>query len=662
MTLFPGRRFAAVMAVLVGSFAFAAGAAHASPSQVFGRVPCGPAEGVVFCASTAPVTQTCPQFPVPCATEVYDPAIKDTRVPSWDGTPLDLNLALPPGPDRNLPLIIMIHGFESLKIGLDSTYNDDLLTPGNVGLGQWAKLGYAVLSYSSRGQGNSCGAPASRIDADCTNGFNHLNDFRYEIRDTEYLAGMLADEGIINPQKIGVMGGSWGGGESLDLATLRNRMMLPDGQLVPWVSPVKHLPMQIAAAVPIAAWSSIPFALVPNGHDLDYTLTPYDEELTATGVMKLSFGGGLSALLELDSYFPGVNQDPLAAGVLRALLGYPQDDPNLPAFRGFIKQMDTDNSPYYLPETVAPPPTLYADGWNDDIFTITQELNWVNRELSNHPHAPIAMLLQDFGHQRSQNKAQDAIRLHQNEINWFAHYLQGKDAPVLHGVQAWTTTCPSTAKDGGPYSASSWAALHPGEVRYQSDPTQIMRSDSSNLTEDSAFDPIAGSGVCATTADTTVTGTATYEFPVTGNGFTMIGSPTIVAHLDPSVEGDNAYPFIAAHLLVIGAGGSSERLLARQTYRPVAAGRQVFQLYPQAYTFRPGDVIKLELAGQDTPYSQPDTSVGSIQVSDLQLRLPVVEKPNCTTILSPLAPVVPSGETLAPGVKPHPKNFCATTT
>jgi predicted acyl esterase len=120
-------------------------------------------------------------------------------------------------------------------------------------------------------------------------------------------------------------------------------------------------------------------------------------------------------------------------------------------------------------------------------------------------------------------------------------------------------------------------------------------------------------------------------------------------------------PYVSAHLFDVAPGGTSETLVARQTYRLSASGPQVFQLYPQAWHFAPGHTMRLELVGQDFPYSRPDTLPGSVTVSDLQLRLPALDEPNCTTILSPAPPVVPSGEQLAPGVEADPADACATT-
>src|SRR6266513_5562121 len=68
---------------------------------------------------------------------------------------------------------------------------------------------------------------------------------RFEARDAQYLAGLLADEGLIKGQKIGVTGSSYGGGQSFILGVLRDRTMARDGRLVPWRSP-KGKPMRIA--------------------------------------------------------------------------------------------------------------------------------------------------------------------------------------------------------------------------------------------------------------------------------------------------------------------------------------------------------------------------------------------------------------------------------
>lgn len=652
------------LALAPGALADSSPSPQSGPSAVFGRVACTPTEGVLFCQSSVPVASppvACPASPgnlVPCDDQVYDPAIPDTRVPSWDGTPLDVNVVLPANGQRDLPLIISIAGFPSQKLPLDAVSQYGGLSPHD-----WAMKGYAVLSYSGRGQAGSCGWPASRVDQPaCATGWQHLDSFRYEARDTQWLASLLADEGIVNPREIGVTGSSWGAGQSVELAALRDRVMLPSGQLAPWVSPVRQLPMTVAASVPMAAWTDLIEAVVPNGHDLDYTLNPFGLDVQPVGVTKASVLNGLYGELFADSYLPPPGIDPpVTEATVVADAGWPALSPADPLYQPAVDDLHNYHSAYYLPYNEAPAPLLWTNGWNDDIFPVNQEIDWANKVLSVHPDAQISMFLSDIGHPRSQNKPADQAVLTQRIVDWFAHYLTGAGNPVHLGVEALTTTCPSTVPSGGPYLASSWPAIHPGEVRYRSTAAQTVVSASGDPSEDSAIDPITGPGVCASPAPSWNTaGMATYDFTVPAGGFTLIGSPTVIATMTPTSAPSTPYPYVAAHLFDVAPGGQAETLVARQTYRLAGQGPQVFQLYPQAWHFAPGHTIRLELVGQDAPYSRPDTLPGSITVSGLQLRLPAFEQPNCTTIFSPAPPVVPAGEQLAPGVSSHPVDACGT--
>ena len=96
-----------------------------------------------------------------------------------------------------------------------------------------------MLQLAARGFGDSCGTPASRAadPAACQNGYIRLDDERYEVRDVQYATGLLVDEGVVDPNRIGATGESYGGGVSLELATLKDRVMNADGTLSPWRSP-----------------------------------------------------------------------------------------------------------------------------------------------------------------------------------------------------------------------------------------------------------------------------------------------------------------------------------------------------------------------------------------------------------------------------------------
>ena len=123
----------------------------------------------------------------------------------------------------------------------------------------------------------------------------------------------------------------------------------------------------------------------------------------------------------------------------------------------------------------------------------------------------------------------------------------------------------------------------------------------------------------------------------------------MIAKLD--VKGAN--DMVAARLYDVD--GATQRLIARGVVRPLGVGagptEQVFQLHPQAWTVQPGHVLKLELLAQDSHYLRTPTGQQSVGVSDLQLRLPLVDAPGTDLggldVSAPAAKYVPAGYTLA---------------
>ena len=224
-----------------------------------------------------------------------------STVPTFDAVPIDVNVAFPAddgvGPDGDYPLIMMFHGYGGSKIGFG-------------GMERFLDRGYAVFSMTDRGFHESCGNAARRTagGAACDDGYIRLIDTRYEVRDAQYFAGLLADEDLIAPQQIGSVGGSYGGGMSMSLAALKDRMMLPDGSLVPWTSPVDGDAMRIAAATPNIPWTDLVYSLVPNGGTLDYVAdSPYTGRF---GVMKQSLVEGLYVTGTVTGFYAPLGTDP----------------------------------------------------------------------------------------------------------------------------------------------------------------------------------------------------------------------------------------------------------------------------------------------------------------------------------------------------------------
>jgi hypothetical protein len=609
---------------------------------------------------------------IPCAAQPDGTRLcQGATTPTFDGTPLDVGVALPPvpasGPDGGYPLIIVAHGFANERKDLDKPEQ-----PFFPSAHELARRGYAVLAPTDRGFGGSCGTPQARAAAPsgCAKGWIHLMDVRYEVADAQFLAGELADASWIDPQQIGAIGESYGGGETLLLATLKDRVVTPSGTLEPWRSPVKGLPMRIAAATPVVPWSDLVYSLLPNGRTLDYTITPPSADVTPVGVAKQSVVAGLYALGQAPPGFSGPVYSPggyyappgadPSADLTRwvALLNAGEPYDGEPLVAPSIAALTDYRSPYYLldrsaapmlgsaPE--APAPMLISNGFTDDIFPVDEALRYYNLERSLFPTNPIALTFMDYGHPRAQNKAAD-IDLLRGQINaWIDHYVKGTAPDPGQPVVALTQTCPVSAPSGGPFVADSWVDLHPGELSYSSAAPQTILSGGGDPAVAKAFDPVAGSGACATASAGVEPGIATYELPTaSGAGYTLLGAPLVIARLTIS----GAFPEIASRLLDVGPDGT-ETLVARGVWRPGAdvSGTQYFQLHAGAWHFAPGHHPRLELLGRDAPFLRASNGQFTVTVSSLKLLLPTRETTGNGIVANTGLPI-PPGARAAPGVR-----------
>jgi dienelactone hydrolase len=512
---------------------------------------------------------------------------------------------------------------------------------------------------TARGFHESCGSPASITagGSACDNGYIHLMDDRYEVRDAQFMVGELADEGLIDGQRVGALGGSYGGGLSLQLAALKDRVMLPDGSLVPWTSPVGHLPMQIAAATPEIPWSDLAYSLTPNGGTLDYLAnSPYGGRV---GVEKESFQTGLYLSGATSGRYCGEAPYPspctdFGADVTswknRLDAGEPYDGD--PTTQAVLNEIEMHHSGYYIDRSEPPAPMLISNGFTDDLFPADEAIRYYNAVRAQYPNAPISMFFGDFGHMRGVNKPAENTDRTAQENAWLAYYLKGQGGVPFQGVTAYTLTCPTSAPSGGPFQAGTWAGLQHGVVRLVDAGTKTISPSGGSSSIDTTFDPIAGGGACATAPSDDQPGVATYRLPpAAGSGYTLLGSATILATInspDPSSE-------IAARLLDVDPNGT-ETLVARQLFRPaIGTARQVFQLHPSGHLFAPGHVAKLELLPRDaggsalSSYGRPSNSQGDITVSRLDLRLPVTEGPGGAggQVVSPPALPLPCGVQVA---------------
>ncbi|HYB98771.1 MAG TPA: CocE/NonD family hydrolase [Candidatus Limnocylindrales bacterium] len=580
---------------------------------------------------------------------------------TFDGAPIDVNVGFPPAPaagvDGDYPVVGIFHGWGGAKISLTSSSAQ-----------QWLDKGYAVFSMSDRGWGSSCGGldPKRLQPGVCDNGYNHLMDTRYEVRDAQEAFEALADqaatgaaagEGLIHPQKIAATGGSYGGGISMALGALRNRKMMGahegspnlDGYLVPWVSDGGKA-MSMAAVQPDIPWTDMPYSLQPNGHTLDYVAdAPYDRRGRG-GILKQSFVAGLYALGQATSNYapPGTDPDAnLPTWFAVGNAGEPYDDN--PVALDIVDELSRHHSSYYIDDSVPPAPMLISNGFTDDIFPVDEALRFYNRTRTRHPGSPIALFFSDHGHQRAQNKAPEAAYRNALQHAWFDYYVRGIGAEPYQGVHTFTQVCGGPS--AGPYQAATWEELAAGEVRIESAAQQIIATVvATDAQVGRAFDPISGSGACATASAADQAGAATYRSaPMPAGGVTLMGSPTIIADiLSPGPTSQ-----IAARLLDVDPATGQQTLVARGLYRPevgTTASCQVFQLHPNGYAFKEGHIIKLELLPADQPYGRNSNGQAPIAITNLRLQLPVVDSPDGTLVHARSPKVLPPGYELAADV------------
>ena len=554
-----------------------------------------------------------------------------TRVETWDGVPLDVDVTLPATGDGPFPTLVMLHGWGGSKNSFQE-HLDEQSGPDRVSNVWYAKRGYAVVNYSARGFGDSCGRQASRSHPGCARGWLHLGDQRFEVRDTQHLIGLLVDQGVAKPDQLAVTGVSYGGGQSVMLAYLNDRVRMPDGSFVPWRSP-NGTPLKLRAAWARIPWSSLVSALTPNGRFLDFEAPRLDEPRAPLGMPKSSYTSGLFISGASSGFYSPPGVDP-KADLTTWFAEINKGEPETAEQRAIAEEISNYHQGFGLKLGGAgAPAVLIQQGWTDDLFPSVEALRAYNDLRMQDPDAPVALQFADLGHQRGQNKQPVDEQLNTEATAFLDQHVLGSGrGPDPDSVVAYTQTCPKDAPAGGPFRASNWDRIHPGAVRQQFVEEQTVRSDSGDPDVGRQIDPVAGGGACARVDDRDASGTAVYRLPVK-DAFTLLGQPAVRA----KIATDGAGGQIAARLWDVAPDGR-QTLVARTGYRldDNQTGEITFQLHGNGYRFEPGHAAKLELLGRDAPFLRPSNAPFSVRVSDLILELPVVERPGTGQVVTPV--------------------------
>lgn len=636
------RRSLFFVGVLVVSMIGITGAAQADPAPF--AYPCAAANGVRFCPSPGLVTGAM----------------------SFDGLPLDVDVTLPATGDGPWPTIVMAHPLAGNKTDFeDNSANGSSALTYHYNNTYYASRGYAVVNYSARGFGNSCGSSQSRTIDGCETGYVHLSDSRYDARDVQVLLGELVDEGITNPSNIGVTGISLGAGTTNELAFLKNRVRLPDGSFIPWKSP-NGTPLSIKAAFPRWGWADLAPALLPNGRYSDTSVINQAQTITPVGIPRLSYVTVLVLGTLLTGYVGPVGGDPtvdLLSWYARFLQGEPFNDGD--PVVDVVKQEANYHGILTIPGV--PSSMLIENGWTDDLFPAPQALWTYNQARAASPSADVSLQLADVGHPRGANKIDVMHALVDRGSAFFDAKLKGSGtAPAAGSAALYKQTCPRSAATGAPITAASWAATHPGTLTFTKSTLfpQIITSSGFNYLGQLDKDPIvatlpgaltnivtglitgqinldtvvglltgnpvsglfqtiaSGVDTCKTYSSIPSLNTAVFTGPVRTRAFTLAGMPKVTLNI--ATLGQNGQ--LDARLWDVDSSGH-EILISRGEYRltPNQSGQVTFQLDGNAFTFAAGHAPRLEVLSSDAPFLRPSNGIFSVSISKAQVWLPTVE-------------------------------------
>ncbi len=264
-----------------------------------------------------------------------------------------------------------------------------------------AATGYIVLSYTARGFGD--GESGGRVTLA---GPDELNDLR------RVIDWLTADpDHVIGPRvtKVGVLGGSYGGGHSFQIAS----------------------DPRVSAVIPLVGWTDLEQALYPNGA-IKYKL----------GLAE--FYGGLDQRVGQAPFF---NYSQLQFDLFdSAAEGRVPDSGTRQTLRArSIAARNADGQEILDPSRQPVAPTFIIQSWDDYLFPPSQVL-----EVFSQITAPKQIYLGRHGHPPGGNTFEgEDLYIATEVLRWFDHYLRGiggTDSRKVTSAPAPFSVVPFTAK------------------------------------------------------------------------------------------------------------------------------------------------------------------------------------------------------------------------
>jgi predicted acyl esterase len=526
-----------------------------------------------------------------------------------DSTRLDVLVQIPAAAAARVPLVALVHGYAGSKTS-SGDIADVLLTEG-----------YAVLRYSTRGFGNSWG----RVN---------LVDVHAEVGDLRSIIGQVLDEDqasaspALDPDRVAVTGASYGGGHSW-MAALEPRFDSPGG-----------LHVHIRTVVPIAAWSDLLYALIPNGHERESWDRP--------GGAKLSF---INALYISGWRYPGKNpirpydNYPEYFKVWHAWINVQEANNYDPIFRSVIDGLAYYRSiwwqqSFWNDAYTERLPVFVVQGFTDDLFPLPEAKRMVLALKSIDANYPVALYLGDIGHPRASNKPGEVDYVLGLIKDWLAYYLKGTASAAPPSIVYAARTRPrgEAFDPNDVITAPTLVALSTDTASKNFALPTVLVSPATTPVSGPFWDPIVMTGAQMLPyfpdeppmPSLAEGAQGIYDVPVkdlSGDGnLTIAGQPIVIFN---AVSPSNRVQ-VDVRLFEVDQSGT-KRLITRGTRTiegkpfgaPIGAVVDTVVTYGNFWRAAAGNTLRLELTNVDAPYITPSRIPSLMTLTNVRLEVPI---------------------------------------